>query len=322
MKDIDYAYAVSHIRAHESALISTSALFGLVSLNDVGQILEAIRQNGYNIEKYSDVNEMLNKKLNEAYELVYEAAPEKEELKLLTVRNDFNNLKAVLKAIVAGKEASDCYTFPTSVDIAELKRLLSEKKYSELDESMSYIAKKSYDILVRSMDAQRCDVCVDKFTLRAMQQISLELKSDIIKQYVEAFVAFTDIKTAFRCARTNKHRNFIYDSICGSADLPKEFLINAADKGEQELMDYLASSPYKEAAAKLAKSPQTFEKYADDALTDILKKAKLKAFGIEPLIAYYFAFETQTKCLRILTECKKNGVENKEITERMRELYV
>ena len=87
-------------------------------------------------------------------------------------------------------------------------------------------------------------------------------------------------------------------------------------------MDYLASSPYKEAAAKLAKSPQTFEKYADDALTDILKKAKLKAFGIEPLIAYYFAFETQTKCLRILTECKKNGVENKEITERMRELYV
>ena len=54
----------------------------------------------------------------------------------------------------------------------------------------------------------------------------------------------------------------------------------------------------------------------------MLHFAALKAFGVEPLAAYFIAKETEIKNLRILVTCKEFGADNDIITERMRKLYV
>ncbi len=322
MKDTEYAYAVSHIRAHENALLSNAELEQLISEKSAKDALRILTDKGFNIDNFNSVNEMLNEKLLEAYTLIEDSAPDEEELKILTVRNDFNNLKAALKSLAADTEPSSCYMFPTTLDLEEMYKALADKRYFDLPIQMQYIARKAYDILIRSMDAQRCDVCVDKFTLRSMQEIANKAKNDFISRYVDAFVALTDIKTAYRCAKTKKHHNFIYDSICGSEDIQKEMLIAAAEKGVDALLEYLEKTSYRQAALKLKESTEAFERYSDDVLMQIVKDAKLKAFGIEPLLAYYLAMETQIKCLRIILECKAMGVSEDAIRERMRELYV
>lgn len=322
MKDTEYAYAVSHIRAHENALLSNAELEQLISEKSANDALRILTDKGFNIDNFNSVNEMLNEKLLEAYTLIEDSAPDKEELKILTVRNDFNNLKAALKSLAADTEPSSCYMFPTTLDLEEMYKALADKRYFDLPIQMQYIARKAYDILIRSMDAQRCDVCVDKFTLRSMQEIANKAKNDFISRYVDAFVALTDIKTAYRCAKTKKHHNFIYDSICGSEDIQKEMLIAAAEKGVDTLLEYLEKTSYRQAALKLKESTEAFERYSDDVLMQIVKDAKLKAFGIEPLLAYYLAMETQIKCLRIILKCKAMGVSEDAIRERMRELYV
>ena len=50
--------------------------------------------------------------------------------------------------------------------------------------------------------------------------------------------------------------------------------------------------------------------------------AKYKSFGVEPLIAYYIAVETQVKAVRIILSCKYNGLKAETIRERVRKLYV
>lgn len=172
MKDTEYAYAVSHIRAHENALLSNAELEQLISEKSAKDALRILTDKGFNIDNFNSVNEMLNEKLLEAYTLIEDSAPDKEELKILTVRNDFNNLKAALKSLAADTEPSSCYMFPTTLDLEEMYKALADKRYFDLPIQMQYIARKAYDILIRSMDAQRCDVCVDKFTLRSMQEIA------------------------------------------------------------------------------------------------------------------------------------------------------
>lgn len=322
MKDTEYAYAVSHIRAHENELLTISQMDQMISASSVEEALRTLDDKGFDTSEYKSINEMLGSKLVHAYELVEQSAPNKQGLRILTVRNDFNNLKAALKSLASNSDPASCYMYPTTIDLSEMHKALADKRYFDLPEDMRYIARKAYDILVRSMDGQRCDVCIDKFTLRSMQQIAKESQNDFIKKYVESFVALTDIKTAYRCAKTKKHHNFIYDSICGSEDIQKELLISSAQKGVDDLIEHLEHTAYKKAAQKLRDSSEAFERYADDTLMQIIKDAKLKAFGIEPLIAYYFAMETQIKCLRIILECKKMGVDEAAIRERMRELYV
>ena len=268
------------------------------------------------------MREMLNKRLCDAYELVKDAAPDKDALRLLTVRNDFNNLKAALKSLAADTDPTDCYIYPTTLDLDELKDMLAHKRYDELPEGMSYVAKKAYDILVRSMDGQRCDICVDKFTLREMQRIAQDSDCDFVKDYVKAFVTLTDIKTAYRCAKTNKDADFIYDAICGGIELEKNALIAAAEKGIDELFAFIRKCGLDEAADALNEGIEAYEKYADDSLTELTCSAKFRAFGVDPLLAYYLAMESSVKCARIILECKAMQVDERTIRERMREMYV
>ena len=184
MKDTDYAYAVAHIRAHEEQLLTEADLEQMITAPAIEAAEKRLADKGWEITEGKSVREMLNKRLCDAYELVKDAAPDKDALRLLTVRNDFNNLKAALKSLAADTDPTDCYIYPTTLDLDELKDMLAHKRYDELPEGMSYVAKKAYDILVRSMDGQRCDICVDKFTLREMQRIAQDSDCDFVKDYV------------------------------------------------------------------------------------------------------------------------------------------
>lgn len=322
MKDTDYAYAVAHIRAHEDQLLTEADLEQMITAPTIEAAEKRLADKGWEISDGKSVREMLTKRLCDAYELVRESAPDKDALKLLTVRNDFNNLKAALKSLAADIDPTDCYIYPTTLDLEELKDMLAHKRYEELPEGMSYVAKKAYDILVRSMDGQRCDICVDKFTLREMQRIAQDSDCDFVKDYVKAFVTLTDIKTAYRCAKTHKDADFIYDAICGGRELEKNALIAAAAKGIDELFAFIKKCGLDEAANALAESIEAFEKYADDSLTELTESAKFRAFGVDPLLAYYLAMESSVKCARIILECKAMQVDERTIRERMREMYV
>ncbi len=322
MKDTEYAYAVAHIRAYEDMLLSDGDLEQMIAAPDVQTALKHLADKGWTGEDKKSIRDILNGRLCDAYALVKESAPDKDAIEILTVRNDFNNLKAALKSLAADIDPTDCYIYPTTLDLNALKKLLAEKRYGELPEGMSYVAKKAYDILVRSMDGQRCDICVDKFTLRHMQKIAEKTDNELVSEYVSAFVALTDIKTAYRCTKTGKERDFIYDAICGGSELDKLELIDAAANGTNELLAYISSHGYEDAASKLAEGIEAFEKYADDKLTQITDAAKYSSFGVGPLMAYYLAMETSVKCARIILECKAMNVDEKTIRERMREMYV
>ena len=135
MKDTDYAYAVALIRSHEEQLLTEADLEQMITAPTIKAAEKRLADKGWEITEGKSVREMLNKRLCDAYELVKDAAPDKDALRLLTVRNDFNNLKAALKSLAADTDPTDCYIYPTTLDLDELKDMLAHKRYDELPEA-------------------------------------------------------------------------------------------------------------------------------------------------------------------------------------------
>jgi len=69
-------------------------------------------------------------------------------------------------------------------------------------------------------------------------------------------------------------------------------------------------------------SLHVLEREIDNYLMEILKKAKYRVFGLEPLIGFAYAKEIETKLLRLILTGKLLQVRVEDIKERLRLSYV
>jgi V/A-type H+-transporting ATPase subunit C len=134
--------------------------------------------------------------------------------------------------------------------------------------------------------------------------------------------ALYDIKIALRCMRTGKDEQFVNSCLAKCDVLDTSRLAEAALGGEDALAEYVKFLSFPTLAACIGSSYAAFEREMDDILIESLKDAKYRCLGMAPLAAYYFAVENEIKTVRIILSCKKNGMSNETIRERVRKLYV
>ncbi len=311
MSSTEYASAVAAVKAMESSLLTHSDMEQLINARTVSE-LKAIA-GSKNAEAST---------LEDVWEMIRSYAPDSRELTILLYKNDFHDLKAGLKAMFSGRDADEYYIYPSNIESGILKKLLSSKEFDSLPAYMAETAAQAYDLLTRTMDGQLSDSLIDSSALAAIQRDSDSFGGAFMQKYAQLTTVCADIKTAYRCALMGKPRQFMEIAVCGSRELDKESLIRAAMGGVESLMAFLESTSYKDAAAILKESPAQFEKWCDDVIMEHAESARMQAFGVEPLAAYYIAKEAELKNLRIITVCQECGADRETVMERMRKLYV
>ena len=313
MNDTKYANAVGAVRAMENSLLTKTDIDQLINSRNKAEISSIIqsRSGSNSSESLSDVWAMLR-----AY------APDCKELPILLYRNDFHNLKAVLKAIISNREPKQYYIEPSNVELSTLVEAINSKEYDELPNYMQSTAEEAYELITQTLDGQLSDSLIDMAALKAMQKSAEECGSSFMQRYAELLTVCADIKTAYRCSILGKSAQFMESAICGSSELDKEQLIRAALGGIESLFSYLEGTAYSDAAVLLKDSAAQYEKWCDDVIMELAETARMQAFGSEPLAAYFIAKEAEIKNLRILSVCKEFGADKETITERMRKLYV
>lgn len=307
----EYASAVAAVKAMESTLMTQTDIEQLINTSSKSERQAIINSRNGEAQDISDVWEML-----------MTFASDSKELKILLYRNDFHNLKAVLKAMISNREPETYYITPSNVTLEDLKQAFREKEADILPEYMRETARSAYELLTRTLDGQLSDSLIDCAALDAIQKSAEASGSDFMKHYAALTAACADIKTAYRCSKMGKSRQFLESALCGSSELDKEAMIRSALSGVDILFEYLKKSGYGEAAELLKDNPAGFEKWCDDVIMDLAASARMQAFGIEPLAAYYIAKEAELKNIRIINVCKECGTARETITERMRKLYV
>ena len=276
-----YANAVAAIRAMENSLLSR---------NDLDQLLNTAtkteRENIVAAKRGSGAEELT---LEGVWKTIRAYAPDCKELEILLYKNDFHNLKAALKSMIAGKEPQGYYIRPTNLDLDALYPALSAKDYEKLPDYVRGTAEDAYELLTRTLDGQLADSLVDTACMRAMQRAADKSGSDFMKKYAQLITVCADIKTAYRCSCMKKQKSFIETAVCGSDALDKDSLVRAALGGTEGLLSYLEATSYGDAAKLLAESPAKYEKWCDDVIMELAESARMEAFGADPLAAYFIA---------------------------------
>ncbi|MEG0546658.1 MAG: V-type ATPase subunit [Oscillospiraceae bacterium] len=318
----DYLYAVAAIRANEVSLLKDADLQQLISVPDYKKAALLLTDKGYGSAEGTNYSKMLDAEIEKTWNLVFSSAKDAEALNLFIVKNDFQNLKAVLKAEISGQKAEDYFVTPSVMEGAKLSELIADRKFDELPDFLRLGAKKAYEVLTKTKNGQFCDITADFYTMQCILDLAKKSNDLILLDFAQSFIVATNIKTAYRAIKTGKAKGFYEEALCECESLSKSDLIAAAILGENEFFEYLKNVGFEGFVSALSKSTSAFEKYCDDRLMEIMKKAKMTAFGISPLAAYFFARETEIKCVRIILSAKFNGSSEDAVRERMRELYV
>lgn len=318
----DYIFSVARIRELENELLTDSETARLIESKNIGEAVLSLYADTKERSDISDPYDLIKKEKLRAWETVSSLSCDSIEIKSLTIQNDFHNLKAALKSISTGTAPERLYIFPTVTDTHTLFENIRDRRFYELPEYMQASAEVGYSVLAETKNGQYLETFLDKETLTLLRETAKKSKSEMYKRYIDFFIAMSDIKTAYRGMKADKGEKFFHSAICGSDEIERETLSEAASKGEQSLFELIEASAYRKAAEQLRKSPSLFERCADDELTRITESAKAESFSVDPCFAYYCAKLTEIKNIGIILACKRCGTSNDIITERLRKAYV
>lgn len=322
MKDTEFAFAVARVRANEYRLLSSSVVESLINADGYADALKILSESGYDGICAENEQEVLSRVQKYAFELICESAPDKSCLDFLIVKNDFHNLKAILKCMYSSADPEPFLVSPYVEDPAVFRRAFESKDFSQLNELFSDTAKNAYDLVMTTGDGQSLEVYLDRACIEASVSLAKASKDEFSIKLALLMAALADIKIALRCIGTGKDRDFTYGAIAECSLIDRNELCDAAMGGKDELCAYVRKIGFAALSESIVKGYAAFEKASDDMLIENVRSAKYCSLGISPLVAFYFATDAEIRTVRIILSCKKNGLSVENIRERVRELYV
>lgn len=321
MRDTDYAYCVARIRANERYLFKEKNMTELIESKSYDSAMQYLIDKKW-ISQKGEISDIIKYQSEKLWALLSESVPDKKELDILCVINDFFNIKVAVKCHFTANNPYDYYIQPTTMNLDELTEKVASHKFTAINGSKGKCAEESYKIACLTENGQNADIIIDRACIDEIKRYA-DKKDDSITGKIYAFLCDTaNIKIAFRCAMTNKNRDFTDMAIGECKIIDRKTLIETSLKGKDALSEYLAGTYYRDGAEIYLNSAAEYEKWCDDKVITIAKKSGFTAFGFDPVCAYYYAKLTEMKSVRIILTGLKSGADKSEIKERVRALYV
>ncbi len=317
-----YTYAVSRVKAKESALLTNRDLERLLSAASFLEAVSYLKDRGIGSDEANDLSEILEAENKKLFEFIKELKIDKKQLEVFLLKKDFENLKTAIKAAVTGAKDDRLYAFGGLYDADKIKEAVKKGELLNLPEIMRVAAKEATEVLLKTGDGQKCDIICDRAALCAIRDAAKQSGDRFICDYAEAEVALSDIKIAVRGAKIGSDAELIKSAMAECETLNLSLLSSAAISGGEALLEYLSSTPYKKVGEALSISMPEFEKQCDNYKMKIVSAQRSNPFTIAPIAAYILAREAELFAVSLILSAKANGIDEKFIKERLRELYV
>jgi len=328
-----YAYAVGRIRVLETRLLDKNKLDRMVESPSTDEAFKVLSETEYapmiaELDNVHDFEKILQAELEEVYSLMQKINPQVHFTDLIALKYDFHNLKVLLKAKYLA-EPGDELLFPVGTfPLIKLRAAVAEENFRELPAILCAALEEITEEFVISGDPQAIDLFLDQTLYEMLIGGAREQRSTFLEGLFIREADLTNLKTFLRVKRIGRDQAFLKKAFLPHGHLPIEIFGSLLDEPLEFLADRLAMSEYSHVVNEGIREWQekgsiaNFEKLADDLLTDYLQVGKRKTFGLEPLIGYLYAKETEVKNIRMILVGKINGLPIEVIRERLRNVYV
>jgi len=321
MSESNFAYSSARIRCLENKLLSGPIYEQMADASSTDDCFRILNDAGYAGITERNYNSVLSDELKDTYALIKNLQPNEKFSDLFLVKNDFHNLKVLIKSEVSGRDGERYLSENGNISVEKIKEYVLNRDYSDMDPIMADSIKNAYEIYGKTQNGQLIDVELDKGAFKLMKKYADESDSQFAKDYIARYADLTNLKSFFRIKKMG-----------GSMELFEEIFVEGGNLDSYKFKDGFASdnpagvfkyTDYgKVCETGMAGGFTLFEKLCDDYLTDFATKAKMDSLSEAPLIAYIHAKETEIKCVRIIVSGKINNIPAEKIKERVRMAYV
>ena len=274
-----------------------------------------------------DFEKVLEKSMARTINTLKESFKNHELINFFTVKNDYHNLKVIVKENIMGSEYNEYFSRLGEVSPSELRKYVEGDLRAKVPDNLKrYITKLSKCIIQQRIPAS--GLVLDKALFEDMAEIAERANDQFLREYLTALVDLTNIKTLVRLKTIKADLRTLDSVLLPGGNLTQEFFEENFDGSTQDLMEALSSSPYYEVVEEglmeweASGSPSAFEKLLDNYLISLARRGLYKPFGSETVIGYMAARENELKILRILLVGKINSIPSDMIRERLRDVYV
>lgn len=327
-KDTDYLTISAQIRSMERGLLDRARMERMLDAATDEEAVRILTEVGYEaFDPASDraLNAALLHRREELFAELYRYAPEPAIIDVFKLKYDYHNLKAVLKA--RDGDVSHLLVDAGRVKAEELQRRYRESgSWDFLPPAMAEAAKEGLRVLAETGDPQRSDAVVDRAWFAEMLQIAEATKCGYLVDYIRVTIDAANLRSVIRTLRMGRTPAFLKEFLFPGGTISVDRCLKAAVNGEVEKT---YRSTVLRAAAQAGKeavesggSLTTFEKLCDDAVLQQAGRARRIPFGVEVVIGFVVARETEVSNVRIIMAGRMAGISADTIRERLRESYV
>ena len=333
MDKMKFSQVIPRIRVYETKLLDKSKIDIMIDSNSASEALKVLQETEYgkfmnNVNKDLDYEIILSEELKRLFNVMYDISPVKSLVDLMSIKYDYHNIKVILKGMFLKEDLSYLLIPVGTMEVSELKSFIENMHLSDLAPIMREAIAEVMSSFENTKDPQIIDIILDKYMFKAIIQIKNEIKDAFIDKYVVALIDSTNLKTLLRVKKQNKGRNFFASVIIEGGSIDKDKLLGMLNDDAQNIATKLSFSNYAEFIKNgieyytKTNSVSLLEKLVDNYIMDRMKNAKIIPFGVEPLLAYIYAKETEIKIIRIIMVGKLNNISSEIVRERLRDSYV
>ena len=258
---------------------------------------------------------------------IFQGAPDSRYVDIFTLKYDYHNVKAILKAAEKGISPEPFFLRGGRFTPEELKEAIDKDDYSSLTHTIAQAIPETRGVLQTTRDPMLADTVLDRYTFMDMLDEAQSVGSSFLEGYVRLQMDAYNLRSVVRTLRMGKPPEFLQTVLVeGGMVGPDELFAVASNKGSGLAEIYhptLLAVAAGEGAAVIDNNGALtdFERLVDDGVMSYLSAARLVPFGEEVLIAYLSARETEYQNLRIVLLGKAAGLSPETIKSRIRASY-
>ena len=304
----DYIFSDVVVRSKEVDLLGKDEILKLLELDSVQDIMNVLAEHGYGdgkeLENPRDFEKILSKNMEETYADVYSTIPDEKELNFLKYPNDYHNLKVLLKAEFLKTDASNLLIDSGTIPKDQMEEMLRRRDFTQMTVEMRTAVDEAIELFAKSRDPQEIDIRLDKACYKDMLTDAEESGNDFLKEYVMQLIDTLNVDSFVRLKEIGKPRTFYKRVFLEGGNMDE----NAIEQRAAALVNEVGVSGV--------------EKALDNQKMEYVKDALYVPFGIEPIVGYLTAKETEVMNLRMILTGKISGMDDALIRERLRDTYV
>lgn len=313
-------YVASIARSLENTLLGSDKITRLVFAESFDAALKILAENGFG-NAGEGVDAMIAAEEQKLARFMKEAEGIK-GLDSFSLRNDYHNAKALMKAKYGGIAEPDFMLAPAGkTDVEELKECVMNDDYAKLPLQM---AKALAEIDVHFATAPHSGRYIDEVLDKAMYAHVLEAskKAGSIEKYWQIEIDHANVQIFLRGKKHGMRMSA--GSFIPGGTIGTDFFAAAEGESEEAVLDKLC---YTSVAKSVKEYLQTrsfarFEACKDNAQLQMFAADRYDLFSVAPVAGYYVAKKTELKAVKMILTLLKINADKALIKERLRDFYV